>query len=139
MAKAPRQTKRMLPPPNPLAIVTITPTSFVDPGAAIVCATDPKDPTVPLCREDGLVVIYFEFNRYAASNLTSFAERLRVAAWRLVSHAPTIARALVPRESLYVVGWYDYVRHDVTLDDRPALRNYAGEQALLDLEALCSK
>lgn len=57
------------------------------------------------------VVIDYEGNRYGASNIVTFADRVMIAAGRHESGYPTIARMSVEPESLIRVGTYDGARH----------------------------
>jgi hypothetical protein len=121
-------------PANPVGIVALfDPPNFVDLGSAIVCALSGSDLDIG---PSGLVTIYFESNRYGAVNLETFPERVRVAASRLVSHLPTVARALVPATSLRLVGTYDYEAHRIDVTDPATLTLWAGEQAVIESRAL---
>lgn len=55
-----------------------------------------------------LVVVYFEGNRYGASNIITWADRVRMAAGRARDHYPTIAKRQVSRSSIIQVGWIDH-------------------------------
>jgi hypothetical protein len=50
------------------------------------------------------VVIDYEGNRYGAVNMKTWADRVRIAAGRHERRYPTVARAVVPAEQVFVVG-----------------------------------
>ncbi len=70
--------------------------AYLLPGSAIV-AYDDQPPSQALDA-------YYEGNAYQCSNLQSFEEKAVVAAGRLHSRYPTIARSLIPRDLLLEVG-----------------------------------
>lgn len=53
-------------------------------------------------------IIYYEGNKYGASNLTRFTERLDVAAGRAIEKYPTVAKVKIERPHEFtVVGEWD--------------------------------
>lgn len=66
----------------------------IDPGSGIVALDDERD----------TAVVYFEGNRFGASNLTTFAQKVTHAADRLVTRYPTVACGLFKRADFTVVG-----------------------------------
>ncbi len=73
----------------------------VDAHSAIVGVPNTRNP-------DEAVLVYYESNRIGATNIITFADRARRAYERLVDHAPTIARAYVPRDELRAIGTYHH-------------------------------
>jgi hypothetical protein len=84
----------------------------IDPGSAVV--------GVPL--EEGDVVIHYEGNRYGSTSMKRLADRVAQAAARLRFDYPTVAKAIVPGESLLEVGRYDGVEGRVELSGEDAKR-----------------
>ena len=83
----------------------------IDPKSAIVGA-DPEE----LGRgEADRVLIYFEGNRYGASNVKTFADRAMLAGGRCVERYPTTAMRAVLAEALVKVGtlYLDHKRVEV--------------------------
>lgn len=72
---------------------------------------------------DEVLVIDFEGNRHGASNMVTFADRVRHAHGRHVEHYPTIARLMVKAEAMTAVGQFhpDEGRVQVENDDQLAL------------------
>lgn len=69
--------------------------------------------------------IYFEGNRYGASNIVTFADRCLHAADRMIARYPTIAQKSVPSEDLQHIGYLDMTFGEVHLDDAEAERALA--------------
>jgi len=53
------------------------------------------------------VLVDYEGNRYGAVNIVTYADRVAHAYDRQRQQYPTVARALVARESLIEIGWYE--------------------------------
>ena len=79
----------------------------IDPQSAIVGA-DPEE-------GEDRVLIYFEGNRYGASNIRTFADRAMLAGGRCVERYPTAAMRAVLAEALVRVGtlYLDHKRVEV--------------------------
>jgi hypothetical protein len=82
------------------------------------------------------VAVYVEGNRYGAENLRLWADRVDIAAGRLVHSYPTVARFEVDGRDLEEVGWYDpdagVVMFEST-DARSRVAEWSGENADGDL------
>lgn len=77
--------------------------------------------------EGDRVVIDFEGNRFGASNIVTFADRVMIAAGRHESRYPTIARLSVEPASVVRVGTYDGSRKiAVDFDKLDALAAWIG-------------
>lgn len=74
----------------------------------------------------GSVVVYLESNAFGASNLKRYAERLRSAVGRLVTHYPTSALLSVPAADLIPVGTYSPADHTFSITNGPALDRWLG-------------
>lgn len=75
--------------------VPAVPDSLIDRGSGIV-GEEPDHPSDPLC-------LYYEGNRFNASNIITFADRCYHAGDRLRQNYPTVARGnFLPREMLLV-------------------------------------
>lgn len=95
--------------------VPLDPQLGVDHASAIVGKT----------LDDGRIHIFYEGNRFNASNLKLYAERARSAAGRLHTRYPTIAQAIVRADQLRRVGTYDaaeWVIADLDAEHLPALQ-----------------
>ena len=97
-----------MPSANPLTGIMVPATNspwsqVVDPGSAIVCAIDEHG--VPITNDDR-VLVYFESNRYGASNMATFVDRATIATSRLHDRAPTVAKAVVPKDEIILVAWF---------------------------------
>jgi hypothetical protein len=68
------------------------------------------------------VAIHYEGNRYGAIGLERFADRTARAAERLRFGYPTVAKTVVPEDSLVEVGRYDGVEGRVEIADEDAKR-----------------
>jgi hypothetical protein len=77
---------------------------------------------VGLTLADGRVAIHYEGNRYGAVNMQRLADRVAQAAARLRFADATVAKAIVPVESLVEVGRYDGVEGRVELAGENAER-----------------
>lgn len=93
--------------------VVVVPTAadgLIDPASGVVAY-----------RRDGSLMVDFEGNRFAASNLTRWADRVLHAYERAAACYPTVARAGVTDPAAYVVvGEFDPAGRCVRLD--PAAR-----------------
>lgn len=67
------------------------------------------------------LVIDFEGNLYRASNVRTFADRVRQAWGRHSQEYPTVARMVVPAETLVQVAWYEPDDEEVDVLDRQTL------------------
>lgn len=65
------------------------------------------------------ILVDFEGNRFGASNVVTYADRVAVAASRHAVSYPTIARASPPASDLCRIGVFDGVHGEVVLDGRP--------------------
>lgn len=74
----------------------------------------------------GDLVAYYESNMNGAINLVTFADRVAVAAGRMVDAYPTVARVSVEAGALTLVGNYDTDRGRVILLDSGAEAAVAG-------------
>lgn len=95
--------------------VPLDPQLGVDHASAIVGKT----------LDDGRIHIYYEGNRFNASNLKLYAERARSAAGRIHARYPTIAQAIARPDQLLRVGTYDtteWVIADLDPEHIPALQ-----------------
>lgn len=94
----------------------------IDPGSGIVTKTG----------ETPRRIVYFEGNRFGASNLSTFEERVQCAAGRLYTNYPTIARGLFPASefdtvgSLYVTDDADVVSMTMVIDNWAAVERWNG-------------
>lgn len=91
-------------------------------GHPDVEAIDARSGIVGLPRDDGRIAIHFEGNRYGAANMERLADRVAQAAARLRFEYPTVAKAIVSRESLVEVGQYDGVEGRIELAGEDARR-----------------
>lgn len=55
----------------------------------------------------GRILADYEGNRFGGDSLVVYADRVHHAAGRHTSRYPTVARSLVPADSLREVGWWD--------------------------------
>lgn len=83
----------------------------IDRGSGIV-----NDPNV-WATNGGRIVVDYEGNRFGASNIVTFADRVMIAAGRHTERYPTIARSALVPESLIRVGTYDGIRVDLDHQD----------------------
>jgi len=86
------------------------------------------------------VTVYYEGNRYNASNGHRYDQKLELAAGRLVQRYPTIARSSLAVEALDVVGEYNTDTRSIRVLDAGKLNAWAGEtvESGMTLEALRS-
>jgi hypothetical protein len=73
----------------------------------------------------GTVLIYFEGAIYKPVNISTFADRVMHAYYRMTERAPTIAKDRVPVERLIPVGTLDPIRKQVTLTGPESERDLA--------------
>lgn len=66
---------------------------------------------------DTRILIYYEGNRYGASNIVTFADRCYHAASRLEQDYPTVAQAYVPAEAITQAGWFYMPERRVDIRD----------------------
>lgn len=79
----------------------------IDKGSGIVgIPADEYEGVLPAGVRDARTLIYYEGNRYGASNMVTFADRCYFAASRLIERYPTVAQAAVPTHTLTQAGWY---------------------------------
>jgi hypothetical protein len=93
-------------------LVPRRPSAFIDPGSAIVCQVDEMG--LPIVSND-YIDVYFESNRYGASNIPRFADWAYVAASRMRNAYPTSATALLRAEDVELVGWLRLEGHRIEL------------------------
>lgn len=91
----------------------------IDPRSAIVA----HDPVV-VAGDAQLVLCWYEGNRYSASNLHRFVERVNNAAGRADQNYPTIAKQAIPRSQLVDVGTYDLQDGRLDVTDPAALATW---------------
>jgi hypothetical protein len=87
--------------------------TVIDRGSGIVGTprgTRPDGEPATLC-------VDYEGNRYGASNIKTFADRVMHAASRHAAEYPTIARQYVFAGDMELVGWYDSGRRCVIVPD----------------------
>lgn len=84
------------------------------------------------------ILVDFEGNRFGASNIITFADRVYHAASRQEHDYPTIARKFVPRELLVEIGWFDGDRVQVPPGNEDALATWLGTHTL-DLTQLARR
>lgn len=72
-----------------------------------------------------MVQIYYEGNIYGASNLTTYADRLVVAAERMASRSATTAQRTVSARLLVEVGFWDPATRSVHVQPGPVTRMLA--------------
>ena len=74
------------------------------------------------------VMVYFEGNRYGASNMNRYEEKLLHAAGRLSSKYPTVARAVFRWDEFDIVGRFmfspDWRVHRVEITDSEAVSRW---------------
>lgn len=92
------------------------PALVIDAGSGVVCADFLGE----------RVLVYFEGNRYGASNLQTFEERVRCAAGRLVQHYPTVARGQFARADFTPVGLLSEA-FGLTITDAAAVAAWTSE------------
>lgn len=94
--------------------------SQVDQGSAMVTQLVPD--------AQGYVIVHFESNRYGASNLDRFVEKLCSAASRHAARYPTIAKQAFHKDDLKVVGTFNLTGRRITAVSDPAsLKEWAGD------------
>ncbi|OGU24366.1 MAG: hypothetical protein A2580_09230 [Hydrogenophilales bacterium RIFOXYD1_FULL_62_11] len=91
----------------------------IDAGSAVVTPAPLKGERV-LC--------HYESNRFGAVNMKRFVEKCFHAAGRAAVAYPTIAKSMLPADSLKVVGSFDLTQRCITeVTDPDALRAWAGD------------
>ena len=93
--------------------VPIDPDCGIHPGSGVVGHR--------LLAQNSRLLVYFEGGIYGQSGLDEFESRLYHAASRLLYRAPTVARMVLPAESLCAVGTYDLETRVLVVHDQPAL------------------
>jgi hypothetical protein len=88
-----------------------SPLGYIEPGSGIVGKPAGTD----------RVHLYYEGNRYRASGMARYADRVHHAAGRMLHNAPTSARTLAPAAALVEIGLYDWREGQVHLLDDPAV------------------
>jgi hypothetical protein len=63
------------------------------------------------------VLVYFEGNKYGASNMATYADRAMFDHWRMRERYPTVAQAAVAAEQLVRIGMLDPERGAIELVD----------------------
>lgn len=101
----------------PVYLMTSTATHSILPGSAIVGDYESLV---------GRITIDFEGNRYGASNLIRFVERVHAAWERHTQKYPTVSRAYVQAHELSIVGTFDplHGRVEVNPIDMPKLEEW---------------
>src|SRR5262245_10310530 len=109
------------------------PEHLIDPHSAIVA--DPAEVGNRSKHQQHLgpmVEAYFEGNRYQASNLTTFEEKLKHAAGRLVERYPTSAKGQFRLADFHIVGSYhveaNWASVYLAVTDDLVLRRWLGEE-----------
>lgn len=103
--------------------------SIVVVGSAIVGPADSD--------EAEQIAVYYEGNQHGYANVKTYADCARLAAGRLATHYPTIARSVVPRNALRQVGWFDLKAGITLLADvqaKDALASWLGVEVIEDHE-----
>lgn len=103
------------------------------PGTAIRAVIDPGSGIVGT-HKAGRVEIDYEGNRYGASNLVTYADRVKYAHGRHVAHYPTVARSYVRRDELIYVGSFDPDTGTVTVANVDALSDWLDGVESSDLQ-----
>ena len=111
----------------------------------------PTDPRLAIAAGSGVVsrdpgegaervVCYYEGNLYGSEQMAGYADRVAIAAGRLLENYPTVAQGAFRLESLQLVGTYDPERGIVSLTGHGAnerLAEWVGvEDAELDAELI---
>ena len=78
----------------------------IDAGSGIVC--DPLHVISGVLVSDERIEVYYEGNRYGASNMQTFEDKVKHAAGRLSERYPTIAKAMLPRTQFAAVGMFQF-------------------------------
>ena len=107
-----------------LKIAVFVPASTTGPIAALV-AVGSAIVGPAGSNEAEQVTVYYEGNLLGYANVKTYADRARVAADRLATRYPTIARSVVSRSALCQVGWFDSEIGITLLDDEQARRALA--------------
>lgn len=81
-------------------------TVYVPAGTGELLGIDPRSGIVGQPVANGFVEVYFEGNRFGASNIVTFADRCHHAADRMWESYPTIARKTVPASLLEEAGTF---------------------------------
>ena len=84
------------------------------------------------------VRIDYEGDLYNASNVVTFADRVRRAHGRQVANYPTVARMVVPQDDLWPVGWYDPEQGLVHCTDEVRLAEWLGVDELHTKQLRCT-
>jgi hypothetical protein len=85
-----------------------------------------------------VVQIDYEGDLYNASNLVTFADRVKRAWQRQSEQYPTIARMAVDRGELCPVGWFDPAAGVVHCDARGLLARWLEVESLDERELRCT-
>ena len=85
---------------------------------------DRKSGIVGRPTQSGRIELYFEGNRYGASNIKTFADRVYHAADRMQMRYPTIARSVVSEGEVIKVGWFN--GQTVAVTNESALASWLG-------------
>jgi hypothetical protein len=97
--------------------------NHIDAKSAIVSDPNPSG---------DMIVIYYEGNRYGASEIVTLADRARRATERLVAKAATVAMCAVPRAALLQVGVLNPWRGIDLIEDPATVAALARWLELLD-------
>lgn len=66
-----------------------------------------KSGVVGSIRPTGDIILDFEGNKYGATNIVTYADRVMQAAGRHVVRYPTVARMVVPIREVMAIGYWD--------------------------------
>lgn len=110
--------------------------------AASILGIDPRSGIVgkPMGPGANDVRIYYEGNRNHASNIITYADRVYMAAGRLVTKYPTSATATVPFSYLTLVGTFNYTtkRLSIFSSELPVLASWLDRTSVLQSELICT-
>ena len=84
------------------------------------------------------VRIDYEGDLYNASNVVTFADRVRRAYGRQVENYPTVARMVVLQDDLWPVGWFDPAAGLVHCTDPDRLAEWLGVDELHSKQLRCT-
>ncbi|MGE5527506.1 MAG: hypothetical protein ACM3Q9_02450 [Methanosarcina sp.] len=104
----------------------------IDSGSAIVGRPEADRDTVE---------VYFEGNRYRASNIRTLADRAHHACGRMLENYPTTAKETVPRDALIPVGVFDPEHRRIDLtgpESERAVADWIGAEGLDPAELITS-
>lgn len=79
--------------------------TLIDQGSGVVGS--PAHKFMPMLPDDGRITADYEGNRFGASNIKTYADRVLHAAGRHTQKYPTVARSTLSTEDLTEVGSFD--------------------------------